>query len=73
MKIRQLLECTIDISQPLPELSAVITAVLSALPDVEQRAEILRQLDEEIVAALLALDDAEKADVPDTPTEGSAA
>lgn len=70
MKIRQLLECTIDISQPLPELSAVITAVLSAIPDVEQRAEILRQLDEEIVAALLALDDAQKAE---DSSEGSAA
>lgn len=70
MKIRQLLECTIDITQPLAELSAVITAVLSAIPDAEHRAEILRQLDEEIVAALLALDDAQKADAP---TEGSAA
>lgn len=38
MKIRQLLECTVDLAQPLAELSAVITAVLSAIPDVEQRA-----------------------------------
>ena len=67
MKVRQLLECTVDISQPLAELSAVITAVLSAIPDVEQRADILRQLDDEIVKALLALDDAEK------PTEEAAA
>lgn len=59
MKIRQLLECTVDLAQPLPELRAVITAVLSAIPDVEQRAELLRHLDDEIVAALLALDDAE--------------
>lgn len=62
MKIRQLLECTVDLAQPLPELRAVITAVLSAIPDVEQRAELLRQLDDEIVAALLALDDAEEED-----------
>jgi hypothetical protein len=60
MKLRQLFECTIDIAQPLPELSAVISTVLSAVPNVEQRAEILRRLDDEIVAALLALDDAEK-------------
>lgn len=59
MKIRQLLECTVDLAQPLPELRAVITAVLSAIPDVEQRAELLRQLDDEIVAALLDLDDAD--------------
>lgn len=64
MKVRQLLECTVDIAQPLAELSAVITAVLSAIPDVEQRAEILRHLDDEIVKALLALDDVE-------PTEGA--
>lgn len=60
MKLRQLLEFTVDISQPLPELSAVITATLSAIPDVEHRAEILRRLDDEIVAALCALDAAEE-------------
>ncbi|WP_178023010.1 hypothetical protein [uncultured Paenibacillus sp.] len=59
MKVRQLLECTVDLAQPLPELSAVITAVLSAIPDVEARAEILRQLDDQIAEALHALDDAE--------------
>lgn len=57
MKVRQLLECTVDIAQPVTELSAVISAVLSALPDVEQRAQVLRQLDDEIVSALLALEE----------------
>ena len=58
MKLRQLLECTIDVTQPVAELSAVISAVISAHPDVDQRAEILRQLDDEITAALLALEEA---------------
>lgn len=62
MKARQLIECTVDLSQPASELSAVITAVLSAVPTVDQRAEILRQIDDEIVAALLALEEAEKDD-----------
>lgn len=60
MKVRQLLECTVDLAQPLPELSAVISAVLAALPDVEQRAELLRQLDDQITEALLALDNADE-------------
>jgi len=60
MKLRQLIECTIDVAQPIPELAAVITTVLSTIPDVEQRAELLRQLDDEIVTALLALDDVNK-------------
>lgn len=60
MKVRQLLECTVDISQPLPELSAVISAVLAALPNVEARAELLRQLDDQITEALLALDNADE-------------
>lgn len=59
MKIRQLLECTIDISQPVAELSAVISAVISTIPDVDQRAEVLRKIDDEIVAALLALEETE--------------
>lgn len=59
MKLRQLLECTIDISQPVAELSAVISAVLSAIPDVDQRVEVLRKIDDEIVAALLALEETE--------------
>lgn len=60
MKVRQLLECTVDLAQPLPELTAVISAVLSAIPAVEARAEILRQLDDQIAEALLALDNAEE-------------
>lgn len=57
MKIRQLIEFTVDVSQPLPELSAIISAVLATIPDVEQRAELLRNLDDEINAALHTLDD----------------
>lgn len=57
MKLRQLFECTIDTAQPLPELSAVISAVISAIPDVDQRADILRKLDDEIVTALIALEE----------------
>lgn len=60
MKLRQLLEFTVDISQPLPELAAVISATLSAIPDVEQRADILRKLDEGICEALVALDSTEE-------------
>ncbi|GAA0397977.1 hypothetical protein [Paenibacillus motobuensis] len=62
MKLRQLLEFTVDISQPLPELSAVISATLSAIPDTEHRVEVLRRLDDEIVAALCALDAAEESE-----------
>ncbi|AWB45263.1 hypothetical protein DCC85_14210 [Paenibacillus sp. CAA11] len=54
MKIRQLIECTIDIAQPLEELSAVINAVLATVPNAEGRTELLRRLDEEITSALLA-------------------
>jgi len=61
MKIRQLIECTIDTAQPVPELSAVISAVLSVIPDIEQRAEVLRKIDEEIVSALLALEKSKEA------------
>ncbi|GAA0840446.1 hypothetical protein GCM10008915_35920 [Bifidobacterium pullorum subsp. gallinarum] len=61
MKIRQLIECTIDIAQPVSEISAVISAVLSAIPDVEGRAEVLRKIDDEIMAALLALEETKEA------------
>lgn len=61
MKVRQLIECTIDTTQPVAELSAVISAVLSVIPDVEQRAEVLRSIDDEIVNALVALEDAKEA------------
>lgn len=60
LKIRQLIECTIDAAQPVEELSAVISAVLSVIPDVEQRAEVLRKIDDEIVSALLALEDSKE-------------
>lgn len=52
MKVRQLIECTVDIANPVSELFAVINAVLTTIQDVEQRAIILRQLDEEVGAAL---------------------
>lgn len=61
MKIRQLIECTIDIAQPVSEISAVISAVLSAIPDVDGRAEVLRKIDDEIMAALLALEETKEA------------
>lgn len=54
MKTRYLLECTIDLNAPIPELSAVISTVLSALPDVESRLTVLRALDAEITSALVA-------------------
>ncbi len=57
MQARNLLECTIDISQPLPELTAVISAVLSALPDVDTRLAVLHALGDEITTALLTLED----------------
>lgn len=54
MKTRYLLECTIDLNAPIPELSAVISTVLAALPDVDSRLTVLRALDAEITAALVA-------------------
>ncbi|MGY5346540.1 hypothetical protein ACXFAU_29335 (plasmid) [Paenibacillus glucanolyticus] len=65
MKIRQLIECTLDIAQPVSEISAVISAVISAIPDVESRAEVLRKIDGEIVAALLALEETKEEAVND--------
>ncbi|WP_068616621.1 hypothetical protein [Paenibacillus tuaregi] len=59
MKLRQLLECTVDLAHPSAELTSVISAVLSAIPSVEERAEILRRIDDEIVVALAALEEAE--------------
>lgn len=61
MKIRQLIECTIDIAQPVSEITAVISAVISAIPDVEGRAEVLRKIDDEIMTALLALEETKEA------------
>jgi len=57
MQARNLLECTIDLTQPLPELTAVISAVLSALPDVDTRLAVLHALSDEITTALLTLED----------------
>lgn len=60
MKSRTLLECTIDLAQPVPELSAVISAVLAYHPD--SQAEILRAIDHEIGSALAAIEAEEEAD-----------
>jgi hypothetical protein len=54
MKTRYLLECTIDLNTPIPELTAVISTILSALPEVESRLKVLRALDAEITSALVA-------------------
>ncbi|KLU55477.1 hypothetical protein EL84_25890 [Paenibacillus sp. VT-400] len=60
MKSRTLLECTVDLAQPVPEITAVISAVLAYHPDGQ--AEILRALDYEIGTALAALETEETAD-----------
>lgn len=60
MKSRTLLECTVDLAQPAPELAAVISAVLAYHPDGQ--ADILRALDYEIGTALAALEKEETAD-----------
>ncbi|MFR9710258.1 hypothetical protein ACL02P_12690 [Paenibacillus sp. MB22_1] len=57
MQARNLLECTIDLTQPLPELTAVISAVLSALPDVDTRLAVLHALEDRVTTALLTLED----------------
>lgn len=54
MKLRQLIECTIDTSDPIPELAAVISSVLGCHP--ERQAEILRALDEQIAMALAEIE-----------------
>ncbi|GGG15810.1 hypothetical protein [Paenibacillus aceti] len=59
---RNLIECTIDISQPLPELAAVISAVLATRPDVDARIELLHALEDQITTALLALEGGEEDD-----------
>ena len=60
MKSRTLIECTVDLAQPVPELTAVISAVLAYHPDGQ--AEILRALDYEIGTALAALETEETTD-----------
>lgn len=52
MKVRSLLECTIDITNPAVELSATISAVLASLPTPEHRLEVLEKLDSEIGKSL---------------------
>ncbi|MEI2280681.1 hypothetical protein [Paenibacillus polysaccharolyticus] len=54
MKTRTLLECTVDLAQPVPELTAIISAVLAYHPDGQ--ADILRALDYEIGSALATLE-----------------
>lgn len=60
MQLRRLLECTIDVTRPVQELSEIISAVLSCVPP-DNQAEILRQLDDTIAAAMV---DAEASDLP---------
>ncbi|WP_434750271.1 hypothetical protein [Paenibacillus amylolyticus] len=60
MKSRTLLECTVDLAQPVPELTAVISTVLAYHPDGQ--ADILRALDIEIGSALAALESEETDD-----------
>ena len=50
MKLRQLLELTFDISDPVHEQSTVISAVIGCHPD--KQTDILRALDEQIGIAL---------------------
>jgi hypothetical protein len=50
MKSRTLIECTIDLANPVTELAAVISAVLACHPDTQT--DILSALDHEIGAAL---------------------
>lgn len=52
MKVRALLECTIDTANPALELAATISAVLAALPNAESRLSVLQTLDDEIGRAL---------------------
>ncbi|MCR8843067.1 hypothetical protein NQ117_05195 [Paenibacillus sp. SC116] len=56
MKQRQLLEFTVDISDPIAELSAVISAVLACHPN--RQAEILHAIDEQIGMALAGIESA---------------
>lgn len=52
MKVRTLLECTIDTSNPAPELAATISVVLAGLPSAEARLAVLQTLYDDIVNAL---------------------
>ncbi|WP_162944342.1 hypothetical protein [Paenibacillus aceti] len=59
---RNLIECTIDLAQPYTELTATISAVISALPDADTRLSVLRALDDAVTTALLALEGGEEDD-----------
>ncbi|MCL6458141.1 MAG: hypothetical protein K6T85_09060 [Gorillibacterium sp.] len=54
MKIRSLLECTVDTANPVSELTAVISAVLAT--DKGNESAILRELDEAVGNALATLE-----------------
>lgn len=68
MKTRTLLECTVDLAQPVPELTAVISAVLAYHPDGQ--ADILRALDIEIGSALASLEKAAETEAADDGASG---
>lgn len=50
MRTRLLIECSIDLSKPVEEVSAVISNVITLLP--HQKLDILRALDFEIGSAI---------------------
>lgn len=52
MKARALIECTIDLSQPHAEISAVINAVLGTLPTPAARLDVLTALGNDIDRAI---------------------
>lgn len=54
MKLRQLLEFTVDASDPVGEVSAIISALLAIHPD--KQSDILRGIDEQIGIALVGLE-----------------
>lgn len=59
MKSRALLECTLDLANPVPEIAAVISDVLAYHP--QKQAEILHALDHEIGSALASLEESKGA------------
>lgn len=54
MKVRALLELTVDLANPAAELAAAISAVLGSIAP-GQREVVLRSLDEEIGVAIASL------------------
>lgn len=51
MKARKFIECTIDLCNPVQEIAAVVTVVLSSYTK-EQRIEILKEINRDIDQAL---------------------